>query len=58
MRAIPAIPYVPGRARGFLRFGAENASPNAISVVPAADIPRLAVRPAGIVAVDAAPSPM
>jgi phosphoenolpyruvate-protein kinase (PTS system EI component) len=55
MRAIPAIPYVPGRVRGVLRFGAARASADAISVVPAAEIPRLAVRSAGIIGVDAAP---
>ncbi|MEA3275391.1 MAG: putative PEP-binding protein, partial [Pseudomonadota bacterium] len=55
MRSIQAIPYVPGIARGVLRFGAANATAHSLTLVRGAEIASLTARPAGILAVDAAP---
>jgi len=55
MLPIHAMPYVPGRARGVLRAGFASAGEGVLSIVDAAEIPRLAGRPAGILTFGAAP---
>lgn len=55
MFSITAIPYVPGRARGVLRFGPSAATPGTIVALRQQEVAALAARPAGIVLIDAAP---
>ena len=53
--AISAIPYVPGLARGIVRFGPDTAAPGVIVVLRQQDVAALGARPAGIVMVEASP---
>jgi phosphoenolpyruvate-protein kinase (PTS system EI component) len=53
--ALSAIPYVPGRARGSLRFGPAAAAPGVIVALHQREVAALGARPAGIILIDAAP---
>lgn len=55
MFTLTAIPYVPGQARGILRFGPEAAAPDVIVALRQGEIAALGARPAGVILVDAAP---
>lgn len=55
MFALTATPYVPGRARGTLRFGPQAAAPGVVVALRQRELASLAARPAGIILVDAAP---
>ena len=52
---LSAIPYVPGLARGIVRFGPTAAAPGVIVVLRQQDVAALEARPAGIVMVEASP---
>jgi phosphotransferase system enzyme I (PtsI) len=53
--AIHATPYVPGQARGTLRFGPAASAPDVIVALHQREIAALDGRPAGIILVDASP---
>ena len=53
--ALNATPYVPGRARGTLRFGPAAAAPDVVVALRQHELAMLAQHPAGIILVDAAP---
>lgn len=55
MFALNAIPYVPGRARGVLRFGPAAAAPGCVVALRQQELGALGGRPAGVILVDAAP---
>ena len=55
MISIQAIPFVPGRARGTLRIGADAVAADSIVLLRQTDITALGIRPAGIILADAAP---
>jgi phosphoenolpyruvate-protein kinase (PTS system EI component) len=55
MFALSAIPYVPGQARGILRFGPAKAAPDTIVVIGQHELAALNARPAGIALMDASP---
>lgn len=55
MFTLSAIPYVPGQARGTLRFGAAAAAPGVITALHQREVTALGARPAGIILVDASP---
>lgn len=55
MFSLPAIPYVPGQARGTFRFGAAAAAPGVIVALHQREVAALGGRPAGIILVDASP---
>ncbi len=52
---LSATPYVPGRARGILRFGPAASAPQVIVVLRQHELAALGTRPAGIVLVEGAP---
>lgn len=54
MKPIQATPFVPGLARGTLRFGAAAATPESIVLLGQAELARLTTRPAGVILVGAA----
>jgi phosphoenolpyruvate-protein kinase (PTS system EI component) len=53
--ALSVVPYVPGRARGIVRFGPSAAAPGVIVVLRQREVAALGARPAGIILVDASP---
>lgn len=55
MRALSAIPYVPGQATGSLRFGPLAAGPGVIVALYQQELAALSGRPEGIILIDAAP---
>ena len=55
MSTLRAIPYVPGRAKGILRFGPAAAAPGVIVALRQGEVAALGVRPAGIIVMDASP---
>jgi phosphoenolpyruvate-protein kinase (PTS system EI component) len=54
MKPIQATPFAPGLAQGRLCSGAAAATPQAVVLLTQAELTRLAIRPAGVILVDAA----
>lgn len=55
MSRIQASPFVPGRVRGMLRHGLQNAAPDVLLVIDYRELSGLPAEPLGLVVVDAAP---
>lgn len=55
MLGFPSIPYVPGQAKGTLRFGPAAAGPGVIVALHQHELAALSARPAGVILIDAAP---
>ncbi len=54
-RVLTAVPYVPGRARGVLRFGPEAAAPGVVVALRQQEIEAMRARPEGVILLNAAP---
>lgn len=55
MYSLSASPYVPGQARGILRFGPASAAADVIVALRQHEVSALCARPAGIILIDVSP---